>query len=146
MTYLKTEIGFLIESSAMTVRLREAFDAGFWRRKVVATPDTYSWSSYPARMSQIEPDRLDRDPCYMALATTESERQATRATRGTVQRCSRSGLWPMMMSISSVVTSFCRTVDICRLTSSRRSSTACSACCMSARRAAFSVAMASAEA
>jgi putative transposase len=46
------------------------------RAKLVATPDAYPWSSYPLRMGRIEPAWLDRDPCYAALATTASARQA----------------------------------------------------------------------
>jgi putative transposase len=46
------------------------------RAKMVATADSYAWSSYRMRAGKTEEDWLDRDPCYLELGPNEAARQA----------------------------------------------------------------------
>ena len=45
------------------------------RARMVASPEQYRWSSYRARVGEIENDWLDKDPCYLALGDTDMDRQ-----------------------------------------------------------------------
>jgi len=45
------------------------------RARMVTSPEQYYWSSYRARVGEIENDWLDMDPCYLALGNTDTERQ-----------------------------------------------------------------------
>ena len=50
------------------------------RARMVASPSRYRWSSYRARIGEIENKWLDRDPCYLALGDTEMDRQLRYST------------------------------------------------------------------
>jgi putative transposase len=45
------------------------------RARMVGSPEEYPWSSHLQRIGLTDHDWLDRDPCYLALASTESERR-----------------------------------------------------------------------
>ena len=45
------------------------------RAGMVASPDQYRWSSYSAKIGEGMLKWLDRDPCYLALGNTATERQ-----------------------------------------------------------------------
>ena len=45
------------------------------RAHMIEEPGEYLWSSYRQRVGIDEDNWLDRDPCYMGLAETESERR-----------------------------------------------------------------------
>ncbi len=45
------------------------------RARMAVSPEQYRWSSYRAKIGDIENDWLDKDPCYLALGDTEMDRQ-----------------------------------------------------------------------
>ena len=45
------------------------------RARMVASPNQYCWSSYCAKVGERMLSWLDRDPCYLALGNTDTERQ-----------------------------------------------------------------------
>ncbi len=45
------------------------------RAGMVPLPENYQWSSYRAKVGQVNSDWLDIDPCYLALADADSERR-----------------------------------------------------------------------
>jgi putative transposase len=45
------------------------------RARMVASPEQYRWSSYRAKIGEVEDDWLDKDPCYLALGDTDMDRQ-----------------------------------------------------------------------
>lgn len=45
------------------------------RARMVVDPGDYPWSSYRARLGDVQSEWLDRDPCYLGLGETDAERR-----------------------------------------------------------------------
>ena len=64
-----------IESDRYLLACARYIDLNPVRAKMVAKPEHYRWSSYRARIGLDNCEWLDPDPCFLALAGTDEERQ-----------------------------------------------------------------------
>jgi len=64
-----------IESDRYLLACTRYVDLNPVRAGLVAHPEDYLWSSYRERIGLIEPLRLDVDPCFLGLGTTQQLRQ-----------------------------------------------------------------------